>query len=986
MEQIQFESGQYDTRFNPTSTVDVLPALEAEQNRQKNADQAFLNQVKENNRTRVENSALAGKELEQLAQYSATLTEQLVEVQKTRNKEEMLRGINDAYLDGVDTTEVQAGEEALKSADEVTQAAAGQAAEDGEDVFTQQAIRRSSGWYNYGLAVGQVQQMAGEFPIFSAEAAATTSVEITLEDGSTKTVTLNSAVTPAEYQAVMAQIRSDFLEQFVGVNPAILAEHLFPQISAHEQREFRTWYQTRETEIQAENELAALSAFTNGTQDITKTYEDLVNAGVSPVEARKKVLESALLAFKGGRISEEQYRAILATPYGPGGTWGSANSALLATIEQDIATENIADTAREQQLVDANGTKDVNAILAELDPNLSMEQLDEIMQGLEDKYGGRLSSSVLKPLENYRDNMTLQARDLNDQRKVLDQKYADGTLSVTELRSGKYSADVASEYMSKAIQMDQVRGQRGEAQGASKNQQKAVENTVLRALGVTDINSIKDGSGLLAIEYAQQQLDQKALAIKTANPDMSWNAAYQAAAQEVMAEIREANEEGADGSSPYTVDNESELGFPFFPSFRNADGVQVTADQVTARNEATQIIVEARGQDAFGEDGGIFNRANAEQLSNPNNPVTPQLRYAVRVYNELNPDEPLTIEDARRLVVKKFGLEMARPYETTPYEEVAISEGIVDILNAPTPSSANHVAVQGGLPNLVIRNGVEGGHDIIQHSIALGVNPAIAPLAAVVFGNETGWGKYTSGQNNLFNIKSTDGTGTVTTTREGNINVDGGYPVQAQWRDYTTRAESVKDFWEFLESNPRYAKVLTATTPMEALRELRAAGYATSGTYVQDVGRLYESLGINPNQPFQPQQLTPTPWGNTANMDPLAAVYITGNIGPTSTGPHLDVKRVDGGYFNYNDLDNYVFIEDPELGRVPLGAVPETGDWQSHTRRGSHGRDYGTFSGSRIYLDNGAEVVSSQRTVHGDLLTIRLPNGVQYTLLHGTSA
>ena len=108
--------------------------------------------------------------------------------------------------------------------------------------------------------------------------------------------------------------------------------------------------------------------------------------------------------------------------------------------------------------------------------------------------------------------------------------------------------------------------------------------------------------------------------------------------------------------------------------------------------------------------------------------------------------------------------------------------------------------------------------------------------------------------------------------------------------------------------------------------------------------------------------------------------------GPTSTGQHLDVKRVDGSFFEYGDLDEFVEVEDPELGRVPLGKVPETGDFDSHTSRGSHGRDYGTYEGSKIFLRNGAKVVSNAGSEHGDYLVIELPNGQRYSFLHGTAA
>ena len=129
---------------------------------------------------------------------------------------------------------------------------------------------------------------------------------------------------------------------------------------------------------------------------------------------------------------------------------------------------------------------------------------------------------------------------------------------------------------------------------------------------------------------------------------------------------------------------------------------------------------------------------------------------------------------------------------------------------------------------------------------------------------------------------------------------------------------------------------------------------------------------------------------NPMTMRPSMAVYVTGNIGPTSTGPHLDVKQVGGGRFEETALDNYVEVEDPEFGRISLGELRERtggiGDsFDQHLARGSHGIDYGTHSGTEIFLKNGAKVVGSRPSEHGDVLTIELPNGQQYTFLHGKS-
>ena len=125
-------------------------------------------------------------------------------------------------------------------------------------------------------------------------------------------------------------------------------------------------------------------------------------------------------------------------------------------------------------------------------------------------------------------------------------------------------------------------------------------------------------------------------------------------------------------------------------------------------------------------------------------------------------------------------------------------------------------------------------------------------------------------------------------------------------------------------------------------------------------------------------------WSQSASMRPQMA-YVTGNIGPTSTGPHLDVKRSDGQRFEATALDEYVEIEDPQHGRVPLSRVGVTADFDNHLNRGSHGIDYGTASGSAVYVKNGAQVIGSTPTEHGDMVTIQLPDGYRYTFLHGTT-
>jgi hypothetical protein len=180
----------------------------------------------------------------------------------------------------------------------------------------------------------------------------------------------------------------------------------------------------------------------------------------------------------------------------------------------------------------------------------------------------------------------------------------------------------------------------------------------------------------------------------------------------------------------------------------------------------------------------------------------------------------------------------------------------------------------------------------------------------------------------VFNIKDFSGGGTL---KNG-----------SRWRDYGSVLESAQDFTELMKDK-RYAPGLAkARTPRQALEAIAAAGYAGGeSTYVDKVLRVMRGQGVNVDQPFAP---TSSPTRNQGHMTPTLA-YITSDIGPTSTGEHLDVKDVTGARFQENALDNFVEVADPEFGRISLGSLkqklPGRGDsFDQHLARGSHGIDY----------------------------------------------
>ena len=107
---------------------------------------------------------------------------------------------------------------------------------------------------------------------------------------------------------------------------------------------------------------------------------------------------------------------------------------------------------------------------------------------------------------------------------------------------------------------------------------------------------------------------------------------------------------------------------------------------------------------------------------------------------------------------------------------------------------------------------------------------------------ETGWGEREipardgGNSHNLFGIKATggwDGEATSITTTEY---VDGRARQQVdEFRVYDSFEAAFKDYAELIGGNPRYAGVVTASTPQNAARALQSGGYATDPNYADKV-------------------------------------------------------------------------------------------------------------------------------------------------------
>jgi len=221
------------TNTSRTNTPDYAAGARRNNQLQQRSLEDYFSALNLNANTAIKDAQNGGSNLKQLGELSKTLSDGLVERQKGINENEMLRGINDAYMNGVSEGE-------LAEADEVANIHATAEKQDLQliskvDTFAGERIRKSSSWYEYGLHIGKIQNGARSYGQYMANAKAAGPITINGREISPNTTN------PSERSAWVAYHRSQFLAQYSQYKPALLSKHLFPSIQKHDQTSSMEW-------------------------------------------------------------------------------------------------------------------------------------------------------------------------------------------------------------------------------------------------------------------------------------------------------------------------------------------------------------------------------------------------------------------------------------------------------------------------------------------------------------------------------------------------------------------------------------------------------------------------------------------------------------------------------------------------------------------------------------------------------------------------
>jgi muramidase (phage lysozyme) len=173
------------------------------------------------------------------------------------------------------------------------------------------------------------------------------------------------------------------------------------------------------------------------------------------------------------------------------------------------------------------------------------------------------------------------------------------------------------------------------------------------------------------------------------------------------------------------------------------------------------------------------------------------------------------------------------------------------------------------------------------------------------------------------------------------------------------------------------------------------SGEASAASYVDGLGSAWHGLRrIKPETLIRAMETARSSLAGSdldvSRMRPQV-VYRVGGVGPKGArqfGPHLDIKRTDGAFFERNSLDRFISFK-TSSGLIPLsrGKTVEGGEFGAQRWYGSHnGWDYAIDEGTPVVLKNGARVISKRPSEYGDVLTIGLPDGRRFNIIHGKAS
>ena len=233
----------------PEEIVDIIPEQEKSDREIQNNEEKYFQQLKQVGEDKLRNDQ---KMFEGLADLSSTFGDYLQKKQEKYRQDREAEISLDILTRGV-SPELEArfrGEEsALFDDDLATQEFASKLEAETGDSMTAMEFRKMAGWEKYMVAKQYALQKAKDYDQYVYDAYETTTIEV-FRNGERVTLGHKDDLSPQEQAALDTKIKFEYAKQFAGLNPALVATVVKPEIDKFDEARRKKQFAIREAAYQ----------------------------------------------------------------------------------------------------------------------------------------------------------------------------------------------------------------------------------------------------------------------------------------------------------------------------------------------------------------------------------------------------------------------------------------------------------------------------------------------------------------------------------------------------------------------------------------------------------------------------------------------------------------------------------------------------------------------------------------------------------------
>lgn len=636
-----------------------------------------------------------------LAPLSGTIAQAVVNWKKQKDEDEKAEAYRDTLLYGPDPVEAakaEAGLAQLKQSDELIQTTADGLQDAGAAPETVRAVRKLSKAQRVGRAMA-IADMA--VPMYSQYLEDHYSNDdqiqiqfINPDTGQVEIITPKTHIGPDQRAAVNKVLFTQFVKEqgLLEVNPALISKSLL----AMRQEEMKLLDQERTAFERAENENALSEANfrlesglnidpVTAINDTLKAYRHLRNPTTgerfTPLGSFNAVLDH--LVKTNNKAAIESFSE--SESYMPGVAWGVARRAEFTKAFRELDAQQASDEDLQDRIESQNQENWTDQVLnefADTPKGADVKFVDQAIEKSRALFNGKVDQRLLQ----YKENSTLQARTAQEQKSHLNELYAKEQLTLSELKSGKYSPEIVKEFTPLAKEQDRLRS--SELAPFKDQYGKGIKDALLQAIRWQ--GGAKDPSYAFAEAHALNELDKRArVYMQSGGSNMSPGVAYSKAAQDIVKQIKDDNLDPAKPYGTYSI-----RGQEFHRWGASGSGGQ--GGLAAARNRVASIIsqVENGGQAAVTQ-RKLITEAEARSMVNPDAPISDSIRI---IQNNLPRGKEMSEFEILDAQLQQFGLPpRQRPYVQRVVEST-MSPRLRELLDrTPTAARTSRALTGAGL-------------------------------------------------------------------------------------------------------------------------------------------------------------------------------------------------------------------------------------------------------------------------------------------------